>query len=68
MKIIAILPVFVSLFACDSQSNDPASDVELKTPSLIEPQLDALDRAGAVEGMLDDAVKKREEEMKERGI
>lgn len=68
MKIVTILVVFVLLGACDSQKSDSPQETQADMPSIIESQLDVLDRAGEVEGMLDDAVNKREEEMRKRGI
>lgn len=59
------ISLLISLSACGGSSSEQSTETPLER--MIEPQLDALDKAKDVEDELQDAVKERENAMRENG-
>lgn len=68
MKLLLMLVFLTLTYACSESENDAVIQPEQEVESIFETQLDALDKSKEVEGMLEDAVKKRDVEMRNQGI
>jgi len=72
MKTSSVLVLILALItACDSSDNSVNNEInknEIKAPSILDAQTDALDKAKSVENSVLEAAKERNRIMEEQGI